>query len=140
MNPEGQKGPIYQELRRQTNTGTIETTMDAVPRLKAEIWVKALIRRAETGGAAAMVVRRGDATSGTVLVKVSTLDGEAEVFSPARDGDGALIWLSKGRQPEAYREAAQLRPGHLGGRDRGPGGPSLSAGEGGLDGHMFMRP
>ena len=45
--------------------------------------------RAETGGAAAMVVRRGDATSGTVLVKVSTLDGEAEVFSPARDGDGA---------------------------------------------------
>ena len=46
MNPEGQKGPIYRELRRQTNTGTIETTMDAVPRLKAEIWVKALIRRA----------------------------------------------------------------------------------------------
>lgn len=105
MNPEGQKGPIYRELRRQTNTGTIETTMDAVPRLKAEIWVKALIRRAETGGAAAMVVRRGDATSGTVLVKVSTLDGEAEVFSPARDGDGALIWLSKGRQPEADTDA-----------------------------------
>ena len=79
--------------------------MDAAPRLKAEIWVKALIRRAEAQGAAAMVVRRGDATSGIVLVKVNALDGEAEVFSPARDGDGSLIWLSKGRQPEADADA-----------------------------------
>ncbi|PKQ04459.1 MAG: DUF1491 domain-containing protein, partial [Alphaproteobacteria bacterium HGW-Alphaproteobacteria-11] len=41
--------------------------MEAAPRLKAEIWVKALIRRCETAGAAAMVVRRGDATAGVVL-------------------------------------------------------------------------
>ena len=74
--------------------------MDTAPRLKADIWVKALIRRCETAGAAAMVVRKGDTTSGSVLVKVNSLDGEAEVFSPARDGDGSLIWLSKGRQPE----------------------------------------
>ncbi|MEQ8949960.1 DUF1491 family protein, partial [Parvibaculum sp.] len=63
--------------------------MEAAPRLKAEIWVKALIRRCEAAGVTAMVVRRGDATSGTVLVKVNTLDGEARVYSPARDGDGA---------------------------------------------------
>ncbi|MEP2830200.1 DUF1491 family protein [Parvibaculum sp.] len=79
--------------------------MDTAPRLKADIWVKALIRRAEVSGASAMVVRKGDLTSGTVLVKVNTLDGEAEIFSPARDGDGALIWLSKGRQPEAEADA-----------------------------------
>lgn len=78
--------------------------MESAPRLKAEIWVKALIRRCEVSGVSAMVVRRGDATSGTVLVKVNTLDGSAEVFSPARARDGALIWLSAGGpkpEPEA---------------------------------------
>lgn len=79
--------------------------MDIAPRLKADIWVKALIRRAQAAGAAAMVVRRGDDTSGTVLVKVNPLNGEAEVYSPAREGDGSLVWLSKGRQPEADADA-----------------------------------
>ena len=67
--------------------------MEAAPRLKAEIWVKALIRRCETEGASAMVVRRGDAGSGIVLVKLNTLDGMASVFAPARDGEGNLIWM-----------------------------------------------
>lgn len=67
--------------------------IEAAPRLKAEIWVKALIRRCEVAGAAAMVVRRGDSTSGVVLVKVNRLDRTATVFTPARDGDGAFIWL-----------------------------------------------
>jgi hypothetical protein len=68
--------------------------METAPRLKAEIWVKALIRRAEVAGAAAMVVRRGDATSGVVLVKVNRLDRTATVYTPARAGDGSLIWLA----------------------------------------------
>lgn len=68
--------------------------METAPRLKAEIWVKALIRRCEVAGAAAMVVRRGDATSGVVLVKVNRLDRTAQVFAPARAGDGALIWMA----------------------------------------------
>ena len=68
--------------------------MELAPRLKAEIWVKALIRRCEVGGATAMVVARGDATSGVVLVKVNNLDGHAKVFSPVRAGDGSFQWLS----------------------------------------------
>ena len=67
--------------------------MDRTPRLKAEIWVKALIRRCEVAGAQAMVVRRGDGNAGVVLVKVNRLDRTASVFSPARAGDGALIWM-----------------------------------------------
>ena len=82
--------------------------MEANPRLKAEIWVKALIRRCEFNGASAMVVRRGDAGSGTVLVKLNTLDGQASVFAPARDGDGQLIWMkapSGAPVPEAEADA-----------------------------------
>lgn len=69
--------------------------MEAAARLKSEFWVKALIRRCETAGAGAMVVRRGDATSGIVLVKVSRLDGSATVYAPARDGDGELFWMAR---------------------------------------------
>ncbi|MDO8838548.1 MAG: DUF1491 family protein [Parvibaculum sp.] len=69
--------------------------METAPRLKAEIWVKALIRRCETAGGAAMVVRRGDATAGVVLVKVNRLDGRATVYAPARDGEGALVWMAR---------------------------------------------
>jgi hypothetical protein len=80
--------------------------METAPRLKAEIWVKALIRRAEVDGASAMVVRRGDATSGVVLVKVNRLDRTALVFAPARAGDGSLIWLAgTGLEPVAERDA-----------------------------------
>ncbi len=67
--------------------------MERAPRLKAEIWVKALIRRCEVAGAQAMVVRRGDAAAGIVLVKVNRLDRTASVYSPARAGDGSLVWL-----------------------------------------------
>ena len=53
------------------------------PRLKAGLWVRALIRRVETAGAAAFVARKGDETAGMVLVKLSTLDGQASVLSPS---------------------------------------------------------
>lgn len=80
--------------------------MELAPRLKAEIWVKALIRRCEVEGAAAMVVSRGDATSGVVLVKVNSLDGLARVFSPTRAGDGSFQWLSAtGAEPIPEAEA-----------------------------------
>jgi len=77
--------------------------MESAPRLKAEIWVKALIRRCEVAGAQAMVVRRGDAQSGVVLVKVNRLDRSASVYSPARAGDGSLIWMA-GTGPEPVPE------------------------------------
>lgn len=79
--------------------------MERAPRLKAEIWVKALIRRCEVAGVAAMVVRRGDTSSGSVIVKLNTLDGEAQVLSPARDGEGELIWIARPKAPEAEADA-----------------------------------
>jgi hypothetical protein len=83
----------------------MDAMMERAPRLKAEIWVKALIRRCEAAGAAAMVVRRGDTSSGSVLVKLNTLDGQAQVLSPARDGAGELIWIARPKGPEAEADA-----------------------------------
>lgn len=63
------------------------------PRLKAGIFVRALIRRAEVAGAAAYVVRKGAEEAGAVLLKVARLDGTCMVLSQARRGAGELVWV-----------------------------------------------
>jgi hypothetical protein len=55
-------------------------------RLKAEIWVKAYLRRCRLEGADAVLVRRGDADAGAIYIKVSRLDGTALLFGPAPAG------------------------------------------------------
>ncbi|HEY0106007.1 MAG TPA: DUF1491 family protein [Rhizomicrobium sp.] len=63
-----------------------------VPRLKAGIAVRALIRRAEVAGAQAFVVKKGIEESGAVFLKLNRLDGHVLVLSQARSGDGDLVW------------------------------------------------
>ena len=58
------------------------------PRLKAGIFVRALIRRAEVAGAQAYVVRKGIEESGAVILKIARLDGTSLVLSQARRGEG----------------------------------------------------
>ena len=68
--------------------------------------MRALIRRVEIAGAAAFVVRKGDETAGAVLVKLSTLDGQATVLSPSTGLDGDRLWLrSTGPAPVADADA-----------------------------------
>lgn len=52
-------------------------------RLRADIFVAALIRRAEVAGASAMLRRRGAAEAGAVFVKIDRLDGNAALLGPA---------------------------------------------------------
>ena len=62
--------------------------------LSTDIWVGALIRRAELGGAFAMVVRKGDPRAGAVLVKV--VDRRArtvKLYAEATRGDGERVWM-----------------------------------------------
>jgi len=62
------------------------------PRLKTEIRVAAQIRRAQAGGAFAVVARRGDADAGAVAVKVYLGGGRARALVQSRDLDGRAIW------------------------------------------------
>lgn len=62
--------------------------------LSTDIWVGALIRRAEIGGAFAVVARKGDARAGAVLVKVlNRSDGTARLYSEATRMDGERVWM-----------------------------------------------
>lgn len=55
-------------------------------RLKADIWVKAYIRRCQIEGVQAVLQRRGDVDAGAIYIKVARLDGTAAVFGPAPAG------------------------------------------------------
>ena len=62
--------------------------------LSTDIWVGALIRRAELAGAFATVLRKGDPRAGAVLVKVvDRRAGTARLYSEATRGDGDRVWM-----------------------------------------------
>lgn len=62
--------------------------------LSTDIWVSALIRRAEAAGAFGMVIRKGDARAGAVLVKVLNRPaGKAQLYAEATRMDGERIWM-----------------------------------------------
>jgi len=63
------------------------------PRLKAGIFVRAIIRRAEVAGASAYVVRKGNEEAGAVYLKISKLDGHCTVLEQVRRGEGDLAWM-----------------------------------------------
>jgi hypothetical protein len=73
--------------------------------LSTDIWVGALIRRAELGGAFAAVARKGDPRAGAVLVKaVNRGQGTARLYAEATRGDGERIWM----QPVASQDEPEL--------------------------------
>lgn len=73
--------------------------------LSTDIWVGALIRRAELGGAFAVVARKGDARAGAVLVKtLDRRDRSVKLYAEATRGDGERVWM----QPAPGRDEAEL--------------------------------
>ncbi len=83
--------------------------------LSTDIWVHALIRRVQLEGAAATVVRKGDATGGAVLVRTyDPRTREARLYALAQGGGGDSVWmqpLANAVEPEldAYAERASKR-------------------------------
>lgn len=73
--------------------------------LPSDLWVQALILRAQRGGAYATVLRRGDGRAGAVLVKlVNRREGWARLYAEAVRGDGEAVWM----EPLAATEEAAL--------------------------------
>ncbi|MGH6827557.1 MAG: DUF1491 family protein [Rhizomicrobium sp.] len=66
--------------------------MSFAPRLKAGIFVRALLRRAQSAGASAFILRKGAEEAGAVILVISRLDGTSLLLNQARDGKGALVW------------------------------------------------
>lgn len=88
------------------------------PRLKAGIWVKAWLRRAQVEGAFAAVVHKGDADAGAVILVINHLNGTAMALGQVTQMDGTRAWrrlLGEAPVPEAEVTALIARER---GRDR----------------------
>jgi hypothetical protein len=66
--------------------------MTPTPRLKAGIFVRALIRRVQVEGASAFVLRSGAEEAGSIILKIAKLDGTVLVLNQARNAKGDLVW------------------------------------------------
>lgn len=62
--------------------------------LSTDVWVGALIRRAQLAGAYATVARKGDARAGSVLVKLyNPLTRQARLYGQALRREGERVWM-----------------------------------------------
>ena len=62
--------------------------------LSSDLWVSALIRRAQIEGAYATVVKKGDDRAGSVIVKAyDTSTRTARLFTEAFGTDGDRLWI-----------------------------------------------
>ncbi len=90
------------------------------PRLKSGIWVGAYLLARAVKGLFGAVVRKGDETAGTVLVRINLLDGRSRLFGAVYGGSGERIWESvlkddpaSDADVEAYITRAVSRDGDL---------------------------
>ena len=75
-------------------------------RLPTDVWVMAQVRRCNAEAVPAMVVRKGEAMGGTLLLKLNQLEAGCRVLTQTRDLDGRPAWLPAFRgelvaEPEA---------------------------------------
>jgi hypothetical protein len=80
------------------------------PRLASGIWVAAYLRRLQLEMIPVYVLARGDETAGAILVKLSTLDGKAQVFQRQYDlMTGSLDWQVMSEGSETVVDAVIAR-------------------------------
>lgn len=81
-------------------------------RLTAEFWVQAYLTRLRLSDIPAFVVAHGDNTSGAVLIKLNTLDGQARAYQRSFDlmsGERTWVELSAGAEPEVDQAIARQK-------------------------------
>lgn len=67
-------------------------------RLPTHVWVGAALRRMSMEAVPAFVLRKGEANSGSVLLKLNMFEAGCRVLSQARDLNGRLGWMSVFRE------------------------------------------
>ncbi len=81
-------------------------------RLTSEFWVAAYLKRLQLFEIPAFVVAKGDGTAGTVLIKLNTLDGQAQAFQRSFDlmsGERSWVVLTEGLEADVDASLAKQR-------------------------------
>ncbi|MFN3075668.1 MAG: DUF1491 family protein [Alphaproteobacteria bacterium] len=77
-------------------------------RLRTDIWIASELRRLDRATIPAVVVRRGDANLGTVMLKVNRFAQGCLVYTRVWDAKGELCWMAAAEGiavPEADADA-----------------------------------
>ena len=74
-------------------------------RLPSQVWVEALVRRAQVAGASAFILQRGEESRGDVLIKVADLSGQAHAFVPRTSMEGTRVFVDLVAQGVGPEEA-----------------------------------
>jgi hypothetical protein len=72
------------------------------PRLKSDFWVNALVRRAQSMGGYATVLRKGDPDAGIALV-ILRATRNLTLYAPERNFTGERVWW-----PESFQSQMEL--------------------------------
>jgi len=75
----------------------------ATERLRAELWVRAYLKRLELAHIPAYIAARGQPDAGAVMVKCATLDGNARLYTRGFDlmtGEAEWRVLTDGAEPD----------------------------------------
>ncbi len=83
-------------------------------RLRTELRAQAWIRRAQTMGLMATVVRKGDADAGALFLKFNRFKAGCEVFAGTAAPDGAPAWLRARWGSPAFRPTSGRAIVHAG--------------------------
>ena len=73
------------------------------PRLAAGMLVSALIRRAEAAGGSGMVLAKGDATAGALLIQLAERGQPGLLLERRLDSQGVYRWSPTGPEADAER-------------------------------------
>lgn len=63
-------------------------------RLPAELWIMAHVRRCVAEAVPVYVARRGDASGGSLLLKLNQGETGCRILTRTRDAGGSLAWLA----------------------------------------------
>jgi len=77
----------------------IDAKETPIPRLKTHIWVSALMTRALSEGSFAVVAKKGDRDSGTVILAVRQRGGATRLYQAATGMDGLRVWHESEAKP-----------------------------------------
>ncbi len=81
-----------------------------VARLASGIWVAAYLTRLRLADIPVYVTARGDDTAGAVVVKLATLDGQAQAFQRSFDLEaGRRVWVTLAAGAESEVDAVLHR-------------------------------
>lgn len=88
----------------------------SVDQLPAHLWITAKVRQLNQEATPAFIIQKGEKNSGTLLVKVTKLDGTCCLYTQMRDLDGDLGWIHAlktntptEKEADAYIERVKTR-------------------------------